>query len=78
MQGVTALFEPLEEVIRNSLIPAICKKAVSDIEREIIALPYSYGGHGIRNSVKTYKDQFDQPVMITSGLNDIQLRYGSF
>ena len=43
VQGVSALFEALEDVIRNSLIPAICWKVVSDVERESIALPYRYG-----------------------------------
>ena len=55
-------------MIGNSFIPVIYGKAVLDVDRKIITLPYRYGGPVIRNPVKTCKDQYDQSVMITSEL----------
>ena len=46
-------FIPLEEVIREKLIPAIIGRKVSDIERRILALPVRLGGIGIQNPVQT-------------------------
>ena len=63
MSGFVKEEEPqaaLEEVIGNSFIPVIYGKAVLDVDRKIIALPYRYGGPVIRNPVKTCKDQYDQ------------------
>ena len=71
IKDISFLFEPLEEAIRNILIPAICGKVVSDIERKLISLPYKYGGLGIRNPVETCKDQFDQSLAITSELTQM-------
>lgn len=33
IKDISFLFEPLQEAIRNILIPAICGKVVSDIEK---------------------------------------------
>ena len=65
------IFEPLKKTIQNILIPAICGKVVSDIERKLISLPYKYRGLGIRNPVETCKDQFDQSLAITSELTQM-------
>ena len=43
------LFTPLEEAIRDRLIPSLLGRKVSNIERRILALPVRYGGLGIRN-----------------------------
>ena len=40
--GITDLFIPLEDTILKSLIPAIAGRNVSDIERDIIAVPLRY------------------------------------
>ena len=53
IKDIGFIFEPLEEAIRNILIPAICGKVVSDIERKLISLPYKYGGLGMRNPVES-------------------------
>ena len=44
---VSSLFQPLEEAIRSNLVPALLGKSVSDLERDIIALPTRLGGLGI-------------------------------
>ena len=40
------LFQPLENVIREKLIPALVGRSVSDLERRILALPVRFGGTG--------------------------------
>ena len=48
---ISHLFEPLEGVIRDNLIPAIVGKTVSDIERRMLDLSVRFGGIGIQNPV---------------------------
>ena len=45
------LFQPLENVIREKLIPALVGRRASDIERRILALPVRLGDIGLRNPV---------------------------
>jgi hypothetical protein len=47
------LFEQLENSISTDLIPALCGRSISELERKIFALPYRYGGMGILNPVAT-------------------------
>ena len=47
MPGTPALFEPLEDAIRQVLIPALLRREVSDLERDLISLPARMGGLGI-------------------------------
>ena len=48
VQGISELFLPLEDMIRNTLIPLMICREVSELERMMIALPYRYGVLGIR------------------------------
>ena len=41
------LFEPLENAIKDQLIPALVGREVSDAERQILALPLRHGGLGL-------------------------------
>ena len=47
IDNVSKFFEPLEEAIRNKLIPALVGLNVSDLDSRILALPLLYGGIGI-------------------------------
>ncbi len=49
IEGISELFVPLEEEIRNRLIPAILGQNVNNIERDMLTLPLRYGGLGIQN-----------------------------
>ena len=49
--NISDLFKPLEEIIREKLIPAVVGRKVSDVERRLIALPVRCGGLGITNPV---------------------------
>ena len=65
------LFEPLEQTIRNELIPAIIGRNVSDMEREIISLPYRFGGLGIQIPPETEGPEYRASKEITNGLTDL-------
>ena len=47
MPGTPALFQPLEDAIRQVLIPALLRREVNDLERDLISLPARMGGLGI-------------------------------
>ena len=51
--NISDLFAPLEEIIREKLIPAVIGRKVPDVERRVLALPVRYGGLGISNPVLT-------------------------
>ena len=61
-------FEPLEEAIRDKLIPSLIGRSVSDIERRILALPVRYGGMGITDPTKSSK-QYAASTKITEILS---------
>jgi hypothetical protein len=71
MGGIGALFQPLEDVIRQRLIPALCGRLVTDLERRMLALPYRHGGLGIRNPVVTADNAYEASVRITQPLADL-------
>ena len=64
-------FQPLEDTIREKLIPAIVGRTVSNIERRILALPIRMGGLGIQNPVQTAKYEFETSKQITKYLSII-------
>ena len=47
MPGVPALFQPLEDAIRQVLIPSLLRREVNDLERDLLSLPARMGGMGI-------------------------------
>ena len=71
---IAHLFEPLENAIRTDLIPALCGRSISDLERRIFALPYRYGGMGILNPVATSEREYVTSVDITAGLTELIFR----
>ena len=69
--GISHLFMPLEEVIREKLIPALVGRKVNDIERQIFTLPVRMGGMNILNPIETAEDQFQSSAYITQNLAQI-------
>lgn len=71
VKEVSDLFQPLENCIRNKLIPAITgRPSVSDLERDLLSLPAKKGGMDIRyliNSAYSYSAS----VKITSSLSNL-------
>ena len=67
---ISNLFVPLEEAIRNLLIPSLVGRKISEIERRIIALPVRLGGMGITNPTMS-SEEFDASTKITQNLTEI-------
>ena len=61
-------FLPLEDVIREKLIPAIIGRKVTDLEREMISLPVRMGGLGIQNPVSSADTEFRNSIIVTQNL----------
>ena len=47
MPGSPQLFQPLEDTIRKVFIPALIRREVNDLERDLLSLPARMGGLGI-------------------------------
>ena len=69
--GIGDLFKPLEDAIRDELIPSICGRTVSNIEWHVLALPVRLGGLGLGNPVETADDKFNASCYITPDLVSI-------
>ena len=61
-------FEPLEDAIKDKLIPSIVGRKVTPLERRIIALPVRHGGLGIPNPVETADFEFQSSTNVTKSL----------
>ena len=67
--NISQLLTPLEEKIRMKLIPAITgRNAISDSERDLLALPCRLGGLGIINPTKISSIQHHNSEKITKPL----------
>ena len=72
--GITALMTPLEDILRNKFIPAITgRKAVTDEERQLLALPCKNGGLGIINPTCVADEQYDASTNVTKPLVELIL-----
>jgi hypothetical protein len=72
--NIANLFKPLENVIREKLIPALVGRHISDMERKIFALPVRMGGLGIENPTLTAGYEFSASTKITDNLTEIIYR----
>ena len=68
VDGISSLFSPLEECIRENLIPAIIGRNISDFERKVLSLPVRQGGLGIANPVETCEREYHASKLITEDL----------
>ena len=64
-------FGPLEEAIRDKLIPAIVGRKVTDLERNIFSLPVRLGGLGIQNPCDTAEREFKNSMTVTRSLTKL-------
>ena len=62
------LFQSLEKVIREKLIPALAGRRVSGIERRTLALPVRLGGIGLSYPVLSADREYSASVSITRNL----------
>ena len=68
--GISELMRPLEREIRETLIPALVGRQVSNEEREITALPVRYGGLGIKKPGDDCDPEYQASKEITKELKD--------
>ena len=71
MSDISSMFTPIEECLRNNLIPSIIGRPVSDLERKIISLPVRFGGLGISNPVENAEREFYASVQITKNRSEL-------
>ena len=68
---ISEFFEELEYEIHHTLLPALIGREISDLEREIIALPVRLGGLGIPMPNKESKHEYEASRQITNSLKDV-------
>ena len=74
--GIADLLQPLEDVIRFVLIPALTGRAPpNDIERNLFALPPRWGGLGLCNPVCLASHEYDASLKITEPLCKLLLSH---
>lgn len=67
--GISDHFQPLEEAIRHRFLPSLTgQKALSDAERELMALPVRLGGLGITNPATQTDHQYSTSQRVTAPL----------
>ena len=71
VSNISHLFQPLEESIRKTFIPAILGRKISDAERRILALPVRFGGIGVLNPVKTSDIEYETSLKVTANLKTL-------
>ena len=62
-------FQPLEDLIRNTFLPQLTGRAISPLERDVLALPARDGGLGIPNPVETADENFAASISVTKELS---------
>ena len=72
--GISNLFTPLEECIKETFLPSVIGRKVSDAERKIFSLPVRYGGLGVANPVETCEREFHSSLTITEDLTGLIYR----
>ena len=69
MRDVSQLLQPIEDVIRHKVIPAITgKQNISDAERRLFSLPTRMGGLGIGIPTELAQQEFCNSVTVTKPL----------
>ena len=72
---ISDLLQPLEDAIRHHLIPALTGRAgITDLERDLLALPTRLGGMGIPNPTKTCHEKFMSSEQISAPLTALILQ----
>jgi len=62
------LFQKIENIIRDELIPCFVGRQVTSLERRVLALPIGMGGLGIDNPVDSAKPAFENSRTLTGPL----------
>jgi len=65
MPRTSPLFQPLEDAIRKVLIPALLRRDVTDLERDILGLPARFGGLGLYKPTEECQLAHDNSLLIS-------------
>ena len=65
LPDITDLLEPLERAITEFLIPAITDHAITEAERELLALPVCMGGLGLIDPARASPKEYEASVRVT-------------
>ena len=60
--GISSLFTPLEECIKETFLPAVIGRKISPLERKYLSLPVRFRGLGVTNSVENCDREPDWKV----------------
>jgi hypothetical protein len=77
MPGIEPQLQPLENVIRERFLPALFRREVSALEREIFSLPARMGGMGIFNPTEESTLAFSNSMLVSGPLVRLLLRQES-
>ena len=70
--NISHLLQPLEDIIRSNLIPALTGRAPSnDLERNLFALPSRLGGICLVNPTKLSESEYPASKLVTKPLCDL-------
>ena len=70
--GIDLLMQPIEEAIRHQLLPALTgRHGITDLERDLLALPARHGGLGIVDPTRTANNQFKACTEVTAPLVEL-------
>ena len=64
-------FIPLEETIREKLIPAIIGRKINDLERKLVSLPVRLGGLGIQDPTLSADIEYRSSSIVTQSLTNL-------
>ena len=62
------MLEPLQRAITEVLIPAITDHAITEAERELLALPVHVGGLGLIDQARASLKEYEASVRVTGPL----------
>ena len=68
LPDIADLLEPLERAITDALIPAITDGAITEAERELLALPVRMVGLGVIDPARASPTEYEASVSVTGPL----------
>ena len=68
LPDIADLLEPLERAITEDLISAITDRAITETERELLALPVHTGGLGLIDPARASPKDYEASVSVTGPL----------
>ena len=72
--GLEEFLQPLEDSIRNSFLPALFSRNISDQLRELLALPARLGGMGIINPATNASEEYNNSLQLTAQLKELIIK----